>query len=291
MLLTPGLRIARAGSAERIAVLTRTATSIRTPHHGTPLANHFVSVQGQTLLLVLSELATSGQGRRAILAAAKAVALVARLDERLGRKEGPLDRIAEGVLRRIRYDRRDPAWKYLGAIRQDQGAVLQLTPEGIEMFDAAVADRTGIEYGCVVAGVPEPCRCLRVHGERTAGRVRSALRVRCPGPDAGGRAARSEGCGDRAAALVAGAATSTAASAAQLFRAVRLGGIQLRRTCGAGKRSRLCRGGSRDRSAQCADAAGLHVPGRRVAAGGVASAAGSAACADVWEVGNGDWGT
>ena len=156
MLLTPGLKIARAGSAERIALLTRTATSICTPHHGTPLANHFVSVQGQTLLLVLSELATSGQGRRAILAAAKAVALVARLDEGLGRKEGSLDRIAEGVLRKIRYDRRDPAWKYLRAIRQDQGAVLQLTPEGIEMFDAAVADRAGIDYGCVVAGVPEP---------------------------------------------------------------------------------------------------------------------------------------
>jgi triacylglycerol lipase len=156
MLLTPGLRIARAGSAERIALLTRTATSISTPHHGTPLANHFASVQGQTLLLVLSELATTGQGRRAILAAAKAVALVARLDEGLGRKEGPLDRIAAGVLRRIKYDRRDPAWKYLGAIRQDQGAVLQLTPEGIEMFDAAVADRPGIDYGCVVAGVPEP---------------------------------------------------------------------------------------------------------------------------------------
>lgn len=34
--------------------------------------------------------------------------------------------------------------------------MLQLTPEGIEMFDAAVADRAGIDYGCVVAGVPEP---------------------------------------------------------------------------------------------------------------------------------------
>ncbi len=47
-------------------------------------------------------------------------------------------------------------WKYLGEIAQDQGAVLQLTPEGIELFDAAVADRAGIDYGCVVAGVPKP---------------------------------------------------------------------------------------------------------------------------------------
>jgi hypothetical protein len=156
MLLTPGVKIARGDSEERIARLTRTAISVTTPHHGTPLANHFVTIQGQTLLLVLSALATSGQGRGAILAAAKAIALVARLDDWLGRRGTLLDRIAEGLLRKIRFDRRDPAWKYLGEIEQDQGAVLQLTPEGIDLFDAAVADRAGIDYGCVVAGVPKP---------------------------------------------------------------------------------------------------------------------------------------
>ena len=162
MLLTPGVKIAGSDAAERIAQLTRTATSVCTPHHGTPLANHFISIQGQTLLLVLSALATSGQGRRAILATAKAVAMVARLDDCLGRDEGPLDRVSEGVLRRIRFDRRDPVWKYLGEIEQDQGAVLQLTPEGIEMFHAAVADRDGIDYACVVSGVPRPRERFRV---------------------------------------------------------------------------------------------------------------------------------
>ena len=127
-----------------------------TPHHGTPLANHFLSIQGQTLLLVLSALATSGQGRGTLLAAAKAVALVARLDDWLGRAEGPLDRIADALLRRLRFDRGDPVWAYLAEIERDQGAVIQLTPEGIALFDAAVADRPGIDYGCIVAGVPKP---------------------------------------------------------------------------------------------------------------------------------------
>src|SRR5512145_1803603 len=156
MLLTPEVKIARGNSEERIAGLTKTAISVATPHHGTPLANHFVTVQGQTLLLVLSALATTGQGRGAILAAAKAVALVARMDDWLGGEEGPLDRLAEGLLRRIRLDRSDPAWLYLGEIERDQGAVLQLTPEGIDLFDAAVGDSAGIDYGCVVAGVPKP---------------------------------------------------------------------------------------------------------------------------------------
>ena len=162
MLLTPGVKISRGDTEESIARLTRTAISVNTPHHGTPLANHFITVQGQTLLLVLSALATSGQGRGAILAAAQAVAMVARLDDCLGRNESALDRVAEGVLRKVRFDRGDPVWKYLGEIEQDQGAVLQLTPEGIEMFDAAVTDRAGIDYGCVVAGVPKPRERLRV---------------------------------------------------------------------------------------------------------------------------------
>ena len=67
-----------------------------------------------------------------------------------------LDHIAEGLLRKIRFDRRDPVWKYLGEVARDQGAMLQLTPEGIDMFDAAVADDAGIDYSCVVAGVPKP---------------------------------------------------------------------------------------------------------------------------------------
>ena len=80
MLLTPGVKISRTRSNDPIGGKTRTAVSVATPHYGTPLANYFLTLQGQTLLLVLSALATSGQGRGTILAAAKAMALVARVD-------------------------------------------------------------------------------------------------------------------------------------------------------------------------------------------------------------------
>ncbi|MBA4175488.1 MAG: hypothetical protein C0505_02835 [Leptothrix sp. (in: Bacteria)] len=159
LLLTPGRRSGRASddeAARQVAARTRTAISVATPHHGTPLANHFISLHGQTLLMVLSALATSGQGRGVIVAAAKAIALAARLDDWLGRAQGPLDRIAEAVLERLRFDRNDPVWRYLDEIENDQGAVLQLTPEGIDLFDTAVSNHPGIAYGCVVAGVPPP---------------------------------------------------------------------------------------------------------------------------------------
>lgn len=162
MLLTPGVRIARGSSEQRIAGLARTATCVATPNFGTPLANHFITVQGQTLLLLVSALASSGKGRGAILAAAKSLSLFARADDWLGRDDTALDRIAAGLLRRMRLDRRDPVWKYLGEIERDQGAVLQLTPEGIDLFNAAVVDRDGVAYGCVVVGVPKPKTALRL---------------------------------------------------------------------------------------------------------------------------------
>jgi triacylglycerol lipase len=156
LLLTPGLRGVDGDVAAQVAALTRSATSVATPHHGTPLANHFTTLHGQTLLMVLSALATSGQGRGLIVAAARAIALAARLDDWLGRDQGPLDRIAEGLLDKLRFDRDDPVWRYLEEIESDQGAVLQLTPEGSHLFDAAVSDHPGVAYGCVIAGVPPP---------------------------------------------------------------------------------------------------------------------------------------
>jgi hypothetical protein len=164
LLLTPGLRGAGGDASRAVAERTRTAVSVATPHHGTPLANHFSTLQGQTLLMVLSALATSGHGRGVIVAAARAIALAARLDDWLGRAQGPLDRIAKGLLDQLRFDRSDPVWHYLDQIQTDQGAVLQLTPEGIDLFDATVADNPDIAYGCVIAGVPPPREELKLSG-------------------------------------------------------------------------------------------------------------------------------
>jgi hypothetical protein len=156
MLLTPEVRITKGNTEERIARRTRTAVSVTTPHFGTPLANHFLTVQGHTLLLLLSALATSGQGRSALLAATRAIALTARLDDWTGAENSLLDHVVERVVKALRSESGKAAWEFLDDIKRDQGAVLQLTPEGIALFDAAVADRRGVDYACVVAGVPPP---------------------------------------------------------------------------------------------------------------------------------------
>jgi hypothetical protein len=156
MLLTPDVKIAAGNTEELIARRTRTAISVTTPHHGTPLANHFLTVQGHTLLLLLSALATSGPGRGTLLAATNAIALAARLDDWTGVENSLLDRVSGKVLKVLRSESSRSAWAFLQDIKEDQGAVLQLTPEGIALFDASVADRRDVDYGCVVAGVPPP---------------------------------------------------------------------------------------------------------------------------------------
>jgi triacylglycerol lipase len=156
MLLTPDVKIAKGNTEELIARRTRTAISVTTPHHGTPLANHFLTLQGHTLLLLLSALATSRKGRSALRVATNAIALAASLDDWSGVENSLLDRATGKVLEVLRGESSRSAWKFLEDIKEDQGAVLQLTPEGIALFEASVVDRRDVDYGCVVAGVPKP---------------------------------------------------------------------------------------------------------------------------------------
>ena len=179
MLLTPGVQIAPDDTAQRIARRTRTATSVVTPHLGTPLANAFLTAQGHRLLLLLSSLATTSPARAVAMATTRSISVLTRMDDWFERDAGPVDRLARTLLRSISFKRNDPTWKYLAAIASDQGALLQLTPEAIDLFRAAVTDRAGIHYGCVIAGVPEPREELRplalLHPQQVA--LRALFRV------------------------------------------------------------------------------------------------------------------
>jgi triacylglycerol lipase len=179
MLLTPGVQIAPNDTARSIARRTRTAISVVTPHFGTPLANAFLTAQGHRLLLLLSSLATTSPVRAAAMATTRSIAVLTRVDDWFDHGDGPVDRLARALLRSLSFKRNDPTWHYLEAIASDQGAVLQLTPEAIDLFAASVTDRAGIDYGCVVAGVPAPREELRaralLHPQRVA--LRALFRV------------------------------------------------------------------------------------------------------------------
>lgn len=136
----------------------RTVTSINTPHYGTPLASFFATVSGTHLLYALSLLTvtTLSFGGPPLTAASALVAGLGRLDKTLGVRIDLLDRTTELLLRFIGEQGREEVRLWLEGIRQDQGGIIQITPEGMDMFTASVDDADDVRYGCLVASSPPP---------------------------------------------------------------------------------------------------------------------------------------
>jgi hypothetical protein len=161
LLLTPGVRLRLDDAEARVAARTRAAVCVSTPHHGTPLANFFLTAQGQRLLEAVTVLVTTPAARHSVYAIARALSLAARLDDWTGRADSLLDALSEKLLRDVTLSPRDPIWAYLVEMSSDQGVIVQLTPESMDLFDAAVPDREGVRYASVVTAAPPPPAGIR----------------------------------------------------------------------------------------------------------------------------------
>lgn len=156
LLLTPGVRLREGSDEEEIAKRTKTAVSLATPHFGTPLASFFTTMQGKNILRFLTVMATSTQGRYSLFLAAHLTSLIAQVDDRIGRKDTLIDFLSDKLLAKISVNRKDPLWTYLDEISSDQGAIIHLTPEAMDLFNAAVSDRDSIEYYSFITAAPKP---------------------------------------------------------------------------------------------------------------------------------------
>ena len=156
LLLSPGVQLDPSDLEDRIGVLTRSVSTLSTPHFGTPMANFFTSMNGRNLLYLLTTMVTSDPGRTGAWLGARALTRLARLDDLLGQRNTVLDTFAAGLLSRIRPDRGNELWDYLREMSVDQGAMVQLTPEAIDLFNASVLDRDDVDYVSFVTTAPPP---------------------------------------------------------------------------------------------------------------------------------------
>jgi hypothetical protein len=141
-----------------MAPFTLSVSSINGPHYGTPLATFFATVSGQRMLYALSAMTyialTVGAPP---LAAASALAVaVGRIDNVLGMEARVFDRSTEAFLKVLAPAQSREVRDFLEAIKNDQGAVIQLTPEAMDLFQAGVEDRPGTLYQCSVSMAPSP---------------------------------------------------------------------------------------------------------------------------------------
>jgi hypothetical protein len=127
---------------------------MNTPHFGTPLAAFFATKAGQQALYAVSALTVTGLKLGAPPLAA-ASALIAALSRVLGAIELEIiERTTESILKVLDDASSREVRAFLRLIRDDQGSVIQLTPESMDVFQAAVEDRPGLRYQSIASFAP-----------------------------------------------------------------------------------------------------------------------------------------
>ena len=145
------------------------AVTINAPHYGTPLATYFTTVSGTRVLYVLSLLTvvslTIGEPSLAIFS--RLVQGVGGIDSLFGGDLKLFSRVTDSILRFVDREGRGEIADFLSKVRIDQGAIIQIMPEAMDLFNAACEGDSNVRYGCVISAAPPP-RAMRF-----AKRVRS----------------------------------------------------------------------------------------------------------------------
>jgi len=145
-------------TAQELAWLPRLAsiTTMNTPHYGTPLAAFFATVSGQRLLYAISALTVTALklGAPPLAATSALVAAFGRLS--IGNLElDIINRSVDAVAKVLDEASSRELRMWLDLLREDQGAIVQLMPEAMDLFQAGVEDRPGVRYQSVATYAPQ----------------------------------------------------------------------------------------------------------------------------------------
>ena len=155
LLVTPGAVLPTPADVERCARAVTSVVTVSTPHRGTPLATVFGGILGQQFLRLLSlvSIHTLRTGRLPITVGLKLARL---LRSPRARPIGAVDQIFLELLGDFEEERRSAVEQFLEGVRSDQGLVAQISPAGMEVFNASTQDRPGLRYGSVVTRARPP---------------------------------------------------------------------------------------------------------------------------------------
>ncbi|MEM1030148.1 MAG: hypothetical protein AAF928_13385 [Myxococcota bacterium] len=133
-----------------------TITTINTPHYGTPLATFFATAKGQQLLYAVCAITVAGLklGAPPLAAASALVAAVGRTNAASGVDLALIDNVTSGVSRALDEAANRDLRDWLALVRDDQGGVVQLMPEAMDLFGAGVEDRPAVLYRCCASYAP-----------------------------------------------------------------------------------------------------------------------------------------
>ena len=174
LVASPSARLPRSANDEAWLPRLRSVTTMNTPHYGTPLATFFATAKGQQALYALSAftIIALSLGERPLAVASVLMGVLGRSDHALGLTLPILERSVESLLGLVDDARSPDVRSYLKAIKDDQGAMLQLSPEAMDLMLAGFADRPGVAYQSTVSMSPSPSPKAWL---RTLGHPRHAL--------------------------------------------------------------------------------------------------------------------
>ncbi|HKQ67968.1 MAG TPA: hypothetical protein VJT73_01450 [Polyangiaceae bacterium] len=144
--------------AARMRPQIASVTTMNTPHYGTPLASFFSTVSGQRLLYVLSALTVTALklGAPPLAITSSIVAALGRIDRAFGLEVKLLDRITETIVRALDDASSRDLRAYLAGLRDDQGGIVQLSPESMDLFCISVEDNHDVYYQSTASYAPSP---------------------------------------------------------------------------------------------------------------------------------------
>jgi len=165
LFVSPGVSLADGVDVETYARRVRTVVTVSSPHAGTPLASFFLGLFGQKLLQLLSlfTVYVLRFGRLPLSVAFRLGSLLTRWDEQLGFRPTLLDQLFEQLLGDFSLERREELVRFLGDVGNDASLIPQLTPEGIDLFNASCQDRPGVRCGSVITQARPPSLRARLN--------------------------------------------------------------------------------------------------------------------------------
>ncbi len=153
LVATPSVTLPTDLDVPRLTAPLASIVTVATPHYGTPLAGFFTSLLGQQLLRLLSILTIHVLrfGRVPISAVLRLGAMFARVDRHLGINSALLDQLFDQLLGDFSTERRLALETFFSEVAVDRDLMPQLTPEGMDVFNASAVDRPGVRGASVVS--------------------------------------------------------------------------------------------------------------------------------------------
>ena len=139
----------------------RTIVSVSGAHRGTPLANFFSTLYGKNLLYLVTLLIIVGLWRKPIVVLGSLIGLLGKLNDLLGLDETLMVQLTNQLLRDFNPQVEAEVRQFLRSILEDQGVILQLTPEGMDLFNAVTPDNPGLRYVSYATAAPPPSRVIK----------------------------------------------------------------------------------------------------------------------------------